>query len=67
MNSKLATVKETIEFMMKHHPEMMKRKLEVIRKSPTGHPILDCAGTWVGDDIDELLEEVYALRSEIKF
>ena len=33
----------------------------------TGRSLLKYAGTWVGDDADELLEVVYATRSESRF
>jgi hypothetical protein len=50
----------------KTHSHLVKRKSEAIRQSKE-NPILRWAGTWQGDDIDQLLEEVYALRSEVKF
>ena len=34
---------------------------------PTGKELLQFAGTWDGDDAEELLEEVIALRGETEF
>jgi hypothetical protein len=33
----------------------------------TAEALLRHAGTWVGDDLEELLEEVYSLRGEAEF
>lgn len=39
----------------------------VERKRSTAQSLLKYAGTWVGDDFDESLEEVYATRSKTEF
>lgn len=38
----------------------------VEKKCSTARNLLKFAGAWVGDDLDERLEEVYATRSKVK-
>ena len=48
-------------------PGKMASTADTDEEFSTARSLLKYAGTWVGDDADELLELVYATRSEARF
>ena len=48
-------------------PDRLPGELRSISKRSTARSLLKHAGTWVGDDLEKCLAEVYAVRGEAEF
>lgn len=79
MESQVLELEGTWEEIVEHADELVGRRvrLVVLPDQPadgngkegfsTASSLLKYAGTWVGDDFEERLKDVYATRSQAKF
>jgi hypothetical protein len=49
----------------KHNPSTPPNRSEPIRRGAKLGDLLEFAGTWVGDDLQDCVETVYATRSQV--
>ena len=56
-----------MENITSSRPEKIPCEARCIPKRSTARALLKYAGTWVGDDLEQCLREVYTTRGEAKF
>ncbi|NMG58864.1 hypothetical protein E1H12_10110 [Geitlerinema sp. P-1104] len=66
---RLALVSEFIDSLEAAEPTQASsfRKLPPLERGKTAKDLLEVAGTWQGDDLEECLNSVYKTRSETQF
>lgn len=79
MATEITELEGTWEEIMKHAQDLAGKRVKLVvlpveENSPSQDPefstarsLLKYAGTWVGDDLPELLRDVYENRSQAKF